>query len=135
MPSNKPCMSAVRPVKGSSITATGAYSTSRCTIPSASHRRALRLRWAAWATPPIQALGGRLYDSAPRSSRGQALAETISGLYKTELITRRGPWRHCEAVELAALEWAHWYNHRRLFEPLGHVPPAAFEAHCYHTTA
>ena len=48
------------------------------------------------------------------------------------LITRRGPWRHCEAVELATLQWVHWYNHRRLFGPLGHVPPAAFEAHYSH---
>ncbi len=75
--------------------------------------------------------GGRLYDNA--------LAESIIGLYKTELIrhsresgNRRGPWRHCEAVELATLEWVHWYNHRRLFGPLGHVPPAAFEAHYSH---
>ena len=108
----------------SSITATGACSTSRCATPSASHRRASPPRWAAWATPPIKALGGRLYDNA--------LAESIIGLYKTELIARRGPWRTCEAVELATLEWVHWYNHRRLFEPLGHVPPAAFEAHYYH---
>ena len=68
-----------------------------------------------------------------------ALAESIIGLYKTELIchsresgNQRGPWRHCEAVELATLEWVHWYNHRRLFEPLGHVPPAEFEAHYDH---
>ena len=67
------------------------------------------------------------------------MAESIIGLYKTELIrhsresgNRRGPWRHCEAVELATLQWVHWSNHRRLFEPLGHVPPAAFEAHYYH---
>ena len=73
---------------------------------------------------PIKALGGRLYDNA--------LAESIIGLYKTELIARRGPWRHCEAVELATLQWVHWYNHRRLFGPLGHVPPAAFEAHYDH---
>ena len=65
-------------------------------------------------------------------SYDNALAESIIGLYKTELITRRGPWRHCEAVELATLEWVHWYNHRRLFEPLGHVPPAEFEAHYDH---
>ena len=58
-------------------------------------------------------------------SYDNALAESIIGLYKTELIARRGPWRHCEAVELATLQWVHWYNHRRLFEPLGHVPPAA----------
>ena len=67
---------------------------------------------------------GDSYHNAPRSSRGQALAESIIGLYKTEVIARRGPWRHCEAVELATLQWVHWYNHRRLFEPLGYVPPA-----------
>ena len=65
-------------------------------------------------------------------SYDNALAESIIGLYKTELIARRGPWRHCEAVELATLHWVHWYNHRRLFGPLGHVPPAEFEAHYYH---
>ncbi len=72
-------------------------------------------------------------------SYDNTLAESIIGLYKTELIrhsresgNRRGPWRHCEAVELAILEWVHWYNHRRLFGPLGHVPPAAFEAHYSH---
>ena len=64
-------------------------------------------------------------------SYDNALAESIIGLYKTELIARRGPWRTCEAVELATLDWVHWYNHRRLFGPLGHVPPAAFEAHYY----
>ena len=65
-------------------------------------------------------------------SYDNALAESIIGLYKTELIARRGPWRHCEAVELATLHWVHWYNHRRLFGPLGHVPPAQFEAHYDH---
>ena len=65
-------------------------------------------------------------------SYDNALAESIIGLYQSEDITRRGPWCHCEAVELATLEWAHWYNHRRLFEPLGYVPPAQFEAHYYH---
>jgi transposase InsO family protein len=60
-----------------------------------------------------------------------ALAETINGLYKTELIYRRGPWRSLEAVELATLEWVDWFNNRRLFGPLGFVPPAEFEAHYY----
>ena len=64
-------------------------------------------------------------------SYDNALAESIIGLYKSELIARRGPWRHCEAVELATLEWV-GYNHRRLFGPLGHVPPAEFEAHYDH---
>jgi transposase InsO family protein len=60
-----------------------------------------------------------------------ALAETINGLYKTELIRRRGPWRSVEAVELATLEWVDWFNNRRLLEPLGFVPPAEFEAVYY----
>jgi putative transposase len=60
-----------------------------------------------------------------------ALAETIIGLYKTELIRRRGPWRGLDEVEYATLEWVDWFNHRRLLEPIGHVPPAEFEA-AYH---
>jgi putative transposase len=57
-----------------------------------------------------------------------ALAETIIGLYKTELIRRRGPWKGMDEVEYATLEWVDWFNHRRLLEPIGHVPPAEFEA-------
>jgi putative transposase len=60
-----------------------------------------------------------------------ALAETIIGLDKTELIRRRGPWRGLDEVEYATLEWVDWFNHRRLLEPIGHVPPAEFEA-AYH---
>src|ERR687897_922856 len=60
-----------------------------------------------------------------------ALAETIIGLYKAELIRRRGPWRGLDEVEYATLEWVDWLNHRRLLEPIGHVPPAEFEA-AYH---
>lgn len=56
-----------------------------------------------------------------------ALAETIIGLYKTEVIHHRGPWRNLEAVEYATLEWVDCYNNRRLFEPIGHVPPAELE--------
>jgi transposase InsO family protein len=61
-------------------------------------------------------------------SYDNALAETIIGLYKTELIRRRGPWRGLDEVEYATLEWVDWFNHRRLLEPIGHVPPAEFEA-------
>ena len=61
-------------------------------------------------------------------SYDNALAETIIGLYKTELIRRRGPWRGIDDVEYATLEWVDWFNHRRLLEPIGHVPPAEFEA-------
>ena len=60
-------------------------------------------------------------------SYDNALAETIIGLYKTELIRRRGPWRGIDDVEYATLEWVDWFNHRRLLEPIGHVPPAEFE--------
>jgi putative transposase len=64
-------------------------------------------------------------------SYDNALAESIIGLYKTEVIRRRGPWRDLEAVEFATLEWVHWFNHRRLLEPIGHVPPAEHEAAYY----
>ena len=60
-------------------------------------------------------------------SYDNALAETAIGLFKTEVIYRRGPWRSLEAVEYATLEWVDWFNHRRLLEPIGYVPPAQFE--------
>ena len=60
-------------------------------------------------------------------SYDNALAESVIGLYKTELIRRRGPWKHLEAVEFATLEWVDWFNNRRLLEPIGNVPPAEFE--------
>ena len=61
-------------------------------------------------------------------SYDNALAETIIGLYKTELIRRCRPWKGIDDVEYATLEWVDWFNHRRLLEPIGHVPPAEFEA-------
>lgn len=64
-------------------------------------------------------------------SYDNALAETIIGLYKTEVIRQRGPWRNIEAVELATLEWVDWFNHRRLFQPIGNVPPAEKEDEYY----
>ena len=60
-----------------------------------------------------------------------ALAETINGLYKAEVIWRRGPWRSFEAVEYATLEWVDWFNNRRLLEPIGNVPPVEAEAAYY----
>jgi putative transposase len=60
-------------------------------------------------------------------SDDNALAETIIGLFKTEVIHRPGPWRHLEAVEYATLEWVDWFNHRRLLEPIGHIPPVELE--------
>jgi len=64
-------------------------------------------------------------------SYDNALAETINGLYKAELIHRRGPWKSIESVELATLEWVSWFNHQRLMEPLGYIPPAEAEANYY----
>jgi putative transposase len=80
----------------------------------------------AGAEPSVGSVGDS-YDNA--------LAETIIGLYKTEVIHRRGPWRHLEAVEYATLEWVDWFNHRRLLEPIGNVPPAELEASYYHSTS
>jgi transposase InsO family protein len=64
-------------------------------------------------------------------SYDNALAETIIGLYKTEVIRRSGPWRNIEEVEFATLEWVDWFNNRRLLEPIGNIPPAEFEAVYY----
>ena len=64
-------------------------------------------------------------------SYDNALAETINGLYKAEVIHRRGPWRSLEAVEYATLEWVDWFNNRRLLEPIGNIPPAEAEAAYY----
>ncbi len=80
----------------------------------------------AKAQPSVGSVGDS-YDNA--------LAETIIGLYKTEAIHRRGPWRHLEAVEYATLEWVDWFNHRRLLEPIGNIPPAELEASYYHSTS
>jgi len=64
-------------------------------------------------------------------SYDNALAESVIGLFKAELIRRKGPWRHLEAVEFATLDWVDWFNHRRLLEPIGYVPPAEYEARYY----
>ena len=64
-------------------------------------------------------------------SYDNALAETINGLYKAEVIQRRGPWRTMEAVEFATLEWVDWFNNRRLLEPIGNIPPAEAEKRYY----
>ena len=66
-------------------------------------------------------------------SYDNALAETINGLYKAEVIHRRGPWRLFEAVEFATLEWVDWFNNRRLLEPIGNIPPAEAEERYYAT--
>jgi transposase InsO family protein len=68
-------------------------------------------------------------------SYDNALAETINGLYKAELIHRRAPWKTKESVELATLQWVHWFNHIRLLEPIGYIPPAEAEENYYRQLA
>jgi transposase InsO family protein len=67
------------------------------------------------------------------SAASDALAETVIGLFKTEVIHRRGPWRSFDTVEYATLEWVDWFNNRRLLEPIGNIPPAEAEANYYAT--
>jgi len=76
----------------------------------------------AGAVPSVGSVGDS-YDNA--------LAETIIGLFKTEVIHRRGPWRHLDGVEYATLEWVDWFNNRRLLESIGNVPPAELETAYY----
>ena len=68
-------------------------------------------------------------------SYDNALAETINGLYKAELIHRRAPWKTRESVELATLEWVSWFNHHRLLEPIGYISPVEAEANYYRQLA
>ncbi len=72
-------------------------------------------RLAEAGIEPLVGSRGDSYDNA--------LAETINGLYKAEVIHRRGPWKSRAAVELATLEWVSWFNHQRLMRPLGYIPP------------
>ena len=78
----------------------------------------------AGARPSIGSVGDS-YDNA--------MAESIIGLFKTEVIRRRGPWRNLDDVEIATLEWVDWFNNRRLFEALGNIPPSEAEATYYRT--
>ena len=82
-------------------------------------------RLAEAGIKPLVGSVGDSYDNA--------LAETINGLFKAEVIHRRGPWRSFEAVEYATLEWVDWFNNRRLLEPIGNIPPAEAEANFYAT--
>lgn len=94
----------------SCITRTGASNTCPFGIPSGLAEAGIE--------PSVGSVGDS-YDNA--------LAETINGLYKAEVIHRRGPWRSFETVEFATLEWVDWFNHRRLLEPIGNIPPAKAE--------
>ena len=95
-------------------------------------------KWPFSCRPAYQAYTERLAEAGIEPSVGSvgdsddnALAETIHGLYKAEVIHRRGPWRSFAAGEFATLEWVDWFNNRRLLEPIGHVPPAEAEARYY----
>lgn len=80
-------------------------------------------RLAEAAIEPFLGSVGDSYDNA--------LAETINGLFKAEVIHRGGPWRSFDAVEFATLEWLDWFNNHRLLEPIGNIPPAEAEANFY----
>ena len=90
---------------------------------AALHRPAVMQRLLEAGIEPSVGSVGDSYDNA--------LAETVIGLFKTEVIRRRGPWRGMEAVEFATLDWVDWYNNRRLLEPIGNMPPAEAEARYY----
>lgn len=84
-------------------------------------------RLAVAGSEPSVGSRGDSYNNAP--------AETINGLYKAELIQRRGPWKTREAVEIAMLNWVSWFNHHRLMEGLGYIPPAEAEANYFRQLA
>ena len=97
---------------GSSITATGAS------------KQYVSIRY----TERLADAGIELSVGSVGDSYDNALAETINGLYKTEVIRRRGPWRALETVGFATLDWVDWFNNRRLLEPIGNIPPAEAQA-------
>jgi transposase InsO family protein len=111
-------------------------------LEQALHARPTRERLVHHSDRGVQYLSirytERLAEAGIESSVGSvgdsydnALAETINGLYKTEVIWRGGPWRHAEQVEFATLEWVDWFNNRRLLEPIGNMPPVEYEAQYY----
>jgi putative transposase len=79
-------------------------------------------------TERLAEAGGVTSVGSRGDSYDNAMAESIIGLFKSELIRRRGPWKGIDDVEYATLEWVDWFNHRRLLEPIGDVPPSEFEA-------
>ena len=84
----------------------------------------LSMRYTGLVTPASRRLGSQ-------GDADNALAESVIGVYKTEVIRRKGPWRTLEAVEFATVTWVDWFNTRRLLGPLGDIPPAEFEAQYY----
>ena len=97
----------------------------RCCWSRSSWRRASARLLEAGIEPSVGSVGDS-YDNA--------LAETVIGLFKTEVIRRRGPWRSLEAVEYATIEWVNWFNNRRLLKSIGNIPSAEAEVH-YSATA
>jgi hypothetical protein len=112
----------------SSITVIAAASTCLSNIPS---KYTERLAAAGKYTERLAAAGIEPSVGSVGDSYDKALAETVNGLYKAEVIHRRGPWRSFEAVEFATLEWVDWFNNRRLLGPIGNIPPAEPEAAYY----
>ena len=96
-----------------------------------SHVLALKINESGPYTERLGEAGIEPSVGSVGDSYDNALAETINGLYKAEVIHRRGPWRSYEAVEFATLEWVDWFNNRRLLEPIGNIPPAEAEAKYY----
>ena len=84
-------------------------------------------------TERLAEAGAKLSIGSVGDSYDNAMAKSIIGLFKTEVIRCQGPWRNRDAVEMATLEWVHWYNNRRLFEALGDIPPAEAESAYYAT--
>ena len=101
-----------------------------CTMQTADHNTSAFAIPSGWQWQASSLPSAALVTVEPAlglDPRNNALAETINGLYKTEVIHRRGPWRSFEAVEFATLEWVDWFNNRRLLEPIGNIPPAEAE--------
>ena len=103
----------------------------RAPMPTESSSTATGERTAIRYTERLAAVGAVRSVGSVGDSYDNALAETINGLYKAEVIRRQGPGRNIDMVEYATLVWVDWFNNRRLLEPIGYVPPAEYEAAYY----
>lgn len=86
-------------------------------------------------TERLQKAGALRSVGSRGDSYDNALAEAVNGLYRAEVIRKRGPWRSLEQVELATAEWVNWWNHSRLHRAIGDIPPVGFEALYHHQRA
>jgi putative transposase len=102
-----------------------------CITAIAAPKQYLSIRY----TERLAAAGIELSVGSRGDAFDNALAETVIGLFKTEVIRPRGPWRSLEAVEFATLAWVDWFNTRRLLKPIGYLPPAEYEARYYQQAA